>query len=207
VPSHSPATTRRIPQQQRGERRVATLLKAAAAVIAEVGYEAATMSEIAERAGACVGSLYQFFPNKESLTQALRAQYARDLEDRWAFLSSEGKSLSLTKLIDRLINVTIEFVDAHPAFLKLLDAPSSTHNPLIRRLFRQRFAEYFVNQCPRLSKVEALRLATVTLQIIKALNTVYAEFKPEERPYFVKEFKAVLVCYLQSRIGSSGAVS
>ncbi|MDQ2711302.1 MAG: TetR/AcrR family transcriptional regulator, partial [Acidobacteriota bacterium] len=60
--SRSLITPRRVPRQERGERRVAALLEAAAAEIAEMGCEGATMSGIAERAGACIGSLYQFFP-------------------------------------------------------------------------------------------------------------------------------------------------
>ena len=59
------------PKRRRGELRVASLLAAAAEVIAERGYEAATMAEIAARAGAQIGSLYHFFPNKEVLADAL----------------------------------------------------------------------------------------------------------------------------------------
>jgi len=44
-----------------GERRVAQLLEAAGAEMAEVGYEATTMTAIAERAGASIGTLYQYF--------------------------------------------------------------------------------------------------------------------------------------------------
>ena len=51
------------PQRSTGKRRVAELLRAGADVIAERGFEAATMAEIAARAGAQIGSLYRFFPN------------------------------------------------------------------------------------------------------------------------------------------------
>ena len=53
--SSYPAVAPKVPRQERGERRVAELLEAAEAVIAESGYEAATMSAIAERAGAAIG--------------------------------------------------------------------------------------------------------------------------------------------------------
>jgi len=46
------SVNRRIPQQERGERRVAELLEAAAFELAEVGYYAATMKAIAKRTGA-----------------------------------------------------------------------------------------------------------------------------------------------------------
>src|SRR5689334_19652309 len=76
----STTSPRRKPRQKRGERRVADLVSAAAGEFAEVGYDAATMSAIARRAGASIGSLYQFFPNKESLARALRTQYAQEYE-------------------------------------------------------------------------------------------------------------------------------
>ncbi len=65
----------RAPQRERGRQRVADLLEAASAVFAEKGYAAATMTEIAARAGAPIGSLYQFFPGKESLGDALMRRY------------------------------------------------------------------------------------------------------------------------------------
>jgi AcrR family transcriptional regulator len=40
-------------------------------LFAEKGYDAVTMTEVAARAGAPIGSLYQFFPSKETLADAL----------------------------------------------------------------------------------------------------------------------------------------
>ena len=73
--SQTELAPRRIPIQERGEKRVAGLLEAAAAIFAEVGFEAATMRDIAERAGASIGSLYQFFPNKDVVARAIKTQY------------------------------------------------------------------------------------------------------------------------------------
>src|ERR1700733_11723420 len=90
----SSSVQRRVPRQERGERRVAGLLEAAEAVIAETGYEAATMSAIAGRAGAAIGSLYQFFPNKACITQALRTEYAKQFDNLYAPLALQAGSLS-----------------------------------------------------------------------------------------------------------------
>jgi AcrR family transcriptional regulator len=200
MPSHLAVQPRRVPTQQRGERRVAELLDAAASVIAEAGYEAATMSDIADRAGASIGSLYQFFPNKLSLTQALRNRYAVQFEDVWVPLERDAETLSLERLCDRLIDSTIRFVKGHPAFLALFDAPPSTRSPAaIRNVFRERVAGFLLASRPGMSKTKALRLANITLEIIKALNRVYSEIHPQERAAYVKEFKLVLFAYLRSR--------
>ena len=63
------------PKRERGKLRVAALLDAGAALFVEKGYDATTMTEIASRAGAAIGSLYQFFPSKEALAEALVARY------------------------------------------------------------------------------------------------------------------------------------
>ncbi|HEY1888525.1 MAG TPA: helix-turn-helix domain-containing protein, partial [Roseiarcus sp.] len=70
----------REPKRERGKQRVAALMDAGAELFAEKGYEATTMTEIASRAGAAIGSLYQFFPSKEALAEALFDRFA----ERWA---------------------------------------------------------------------------------------------------------------------------
>src|SRR5882672_3892273 len=70
----------KMPRRRRGDIRVAALLESAAATFAEKGYEAATMTEIAARADAAIGSLYQFFPSKEALAAALLRRYGDWME-------------------------------------------------------------------------------------------------------------------------------
>jgi AcrR family transcriptional regulator len=62
---------RKRPQQARSRATVDTILDAAARVLRKHGYDDATTNRIAEVAGVSVGSLYQYFPNKESLVRAL----------------------------------------------------------------------------------------------------------------------------------------
>ena len=62
---------RRQPVQQRSAKRVEQMLDASAALIDELGYDALTTTLIAKRAGVAVGSLYQFFPDKRAVVQAL----------------------------------------------------------------------------------------------------------------------------------------
>ena len=70
---------RKRPTQARGEARVQRILLAAAEVVEEVGYDAATTNMIARRARCSIGSLYQFFPNKASLLHALALQYTDEM--------------------------------------------------------------------------------------------------------------------------------
>ena len=200
MPSYSSAQ-RRIPQQERGERRVAELLEAAEAVISEIGYEGATMSAIADRGGAAIGSLYQFFPNKPCITQALRTEYAKRFDLIYAPLEERARSLNPDTLASHLIDLAVRFVEAHPALPALLDAPRSTRAPAtMRKVLRERFAGLLRAQNPHMSKDKSLRLGTATLHVIKALSQLYPELSRKERRQMVREFKVMLLSYFNARL-------
>ena len=56
---------RKPPIQRRSRQTVEELLQAAAQVFEELGYAAATTNRIADRAGVSIGTLYQYFPNRD----------------------------------------------------------------------------------------------------------------------------------------------
>lgn len=62
---------RKQPVQQRSKALVAALLDATARLLVTIGYIAITTNKVAEKAGVGIGSLYEYFPNKESLVAAL----------------------------------------------------------------------------------------------------------------------------------------
>src|SRR5579871_2385856 len=116
---------RRTPQQARGQRRVSKILDAAAEVFAENGYEAATTNAIAIRANTSIGSLYQFFPNKFAILNALAKRYQVKLN---GFLSDTRESDldSLQMLLTRLIDRTADYYAANPAFQPMFYASQSS---------------------------------------------------------------------------------
>jgi AcrR family transcriptional regulator len=64
-------TPRKLPKQARSEATVEAVLEAAAQVFERHGYAAGTTNRIAERAGVSIGSVYQYFPNKDAILVAL----------------------------------------------------------------------------------------------------------------------------------------
>jgi hypothetical protein len=70
----------------------------------------------------------------------------------------------------------------------------------MRNVLRQRLAAVLLAQSPKLAKDMALRMGTVTLQVIKAMNQLYAELPPAERRKIVQEFKMLLLAYFNARI-------
>lgn len=77
--SQSDFSPRKQPRQARSKAMVATILEAAVRILIKGGYEAATTIAIAEKAGISVGSLYQYFPNKESIVATLVEDHARQI--------------------------------------------------------------------------------------------------------------------------------
>ncbi len=201
MPSDMSKAKRRVPQQDRGERRVAEVLEAAAAVIAEVGYETATMTEMAERAGASIGALYQYFPNKEAIARALRQQFGDEMEARWAPLANQGATLTIKQLVDRIFDVMIDFMENRPAYIPLMNAPKNyKRDPAARNRLREHFAALFREKRPELTQEAAFRIANVTVQVVKGMSPLYADARPAEREQIVREFKLLLTSYLSSRL-------
>ena len=66
-------SSRKQPRQARSSRLVADILEAAVQVLSREGARRFTTARVAERAGISVGSLYQYFPNKEAILFRLQA--------------------------------------------------------------------------------------------------------------------------------------
>ncbi|MFB9263976.1 TetR/AcrR family transcriptional regulator [Bradyrhizobium erythrophlei] len=103
---------RKQPLQQRSRETVAVILKAAARVLEQRGLEGYNTNAVAERGGISVGSVYQYFPNKDAMTLALIARFEALLLEkaRAAVAASEGKGLkaSLDLVIGGLLEAHAE---------------------------------------------------------------------------------------------------
>src|SRR5277367_2086779 len=66
-------SSRKQPRQARSTELVATILEAAAQVLAREGAQRFTTARVAEKAGVSIGSLYQYFPNKASILFRLQS--------------------------------------------------------------------------------------------------------------------------------------
>ena len=117
-----------------------------------------------------------------------------------------GATLSLDRLAARFVALMVEFVQQHPAFLPLLEAPSTTRLPAARERHRQWIARLLIAHSPRLSKTRAIEIATVMMQINRGMMGLYAESTPDDRTWIVEEFTAVLSAYLMSRLRGSPSV-
>lgn len=72
---------RKWPIQERSRQTVRAILEATAQVLVQLGYEGTTTGAVVLRAGVSIGTLYQYFPNKESLVAALIEQHVEQVLD------------------------------------------------------------------------------------------------------------------------------
>jgi AcrR family transcriptional regulator len=108
MPAKRRIKARKQPLQQRSRETVAVILEAAARVLEQRGLEGYNTNAVAERGGISVGSVYQYFPNKDALTLALIARFEDALlaKVRDAVAASEGKSL--TASLNLIIRAQLE---------------------------------------------------------------------------------------------------
>jgi AcrR family transcriptional regulator len=100
--------------------RRAELLKAARDVLAEKGFEAATIAEIVARAGVAQGTFYLYFPSKISLVVTLAGEMQKSIEQ--ALHRSYAQAQNLGEVIDRSVQAAFEILGRYHDILALVHA-------------------------------------------------------------------------------------
>jgi AcrR family transcriptional regulator len=197
MPSVLSNPVRVAPQQKRSERRLAAFLDAAAALFVEVGYEATTMTAIAERSASSIGALYNYFPDKQAIALTLVNQYGLELEAYWKPLIEQAAKLTHREFADLFIERISELVRQRPAYLSLATAPVRFRRPpAAKKALWAAFGNAFRAKNPSLSEEQSVLAAKVTLQMVSGLMMLYAEAAPKGKDLVVDEFKKVLTSYL-----------
>lgn len=195
-------------RQARGQRRIEQLLRAAAEEFAEVGYEAATTNSIAARAGTSPGTLYQFFPNKLAMAEALAAQYVERLKASHDIaLSPELVRLPLGELLNRVVEPIVSANVRNPGFKSLFADPALPNQVTspgreLHAAVACRLEELYAHRVPDLPKVELARTAQVTVSLFQGMMPLIVAASEEERPAIVAELTKVLHGYLAPILGA-----
>lgn len=178
-----PDNAARAPRRQRGQARVEALLAAAAQVFADKGFDAATMTEIAQRAQSAVGSLYQFFPTKESIAQQLLQQQVQALRLQFDAMRAASPGWDLAQLSVKLCGALVRFRAAHPSFARLIETPGAPQALAleVRREVRAQVAAVLAPHAPGLPPARLETAALLTQQLMKAAVQFQAEALPPAR--------------------------
>jgi len=144
LPRRGRTTTnpRKLPVQSRAKATVDVITEAAARILTREGVDALTTNRIAEVAGVSVGSVYQYFPNKEAIVATL---YEARLEDSRSLIEAlspaKGKTLdeSIRELVEVLTRLAFDdtfFPSDIKAFIKSGSAPKLSVEKSVTEHFR-----------------------------------------------------------------------
>jgi AcrR family transcriptional regulator len=157
------------------------------------------MTAIAEHSGSGIGTLYHYFPDKQSVAFALFNRYTQKVEAYWKPLMEQADTLSHTAFAETFLERVIEFLRECPAYLQLHAAPIQfSRDPAARRALRVAIANAFRAKDPSLTSEKAMLAANISLQMVKGMTTLYAEAGPKERHLILAEYKKALTLYLGS---------
>jgi len=143
---------RRVPVQGRSVARVNRMLDACAQLVDEVGYDGLTTTLLAERAGVAIGSVYQFFPDKRAIVQALTLRNLEAYLHRLSTRIQQDHSTHWWGAVDAAIDEYIAMHRTMPGFrtlhfgdvvdLHLLDDERDNNSVIVARmaaLLRERY--------------------------------------------------------------------
>lgn len=116
---HSAHQMRRLPQQVRGQQRVESILAAAEQMLIEHGFAATTTNQIAVQAGVPIGSLYQFFPNKNAIVEELSRRHHAHLVTSLRQVITQVQQLTMAQAVDVLIDLTPASTIGHSRIVRM----------------------------------------------------------------------------------------
>jgi AcrR family transcriptional regulator len=110
------ASARRKPLQERSQETVQRIFRAASELLASVPIDETTTSRIAHAAGLSIGALYRFFPDKQSIIDAIAVrhmdEFRAEFESRLASLTFSDGPAFLSAVIDAFV----AFLESRPDF-------------------------------------------------------------------------------------------
>ncbi len=205
-----PTSARKRPSQARSQVTVEAILDAAAQVFEARGYAAGTTNRIAARAGVSIGSLYEYFPNKDAIVVALaERELEREREEILELLQGSARD-SLAGLLRRFVETVVGFHTRSPALHRILfeeaQHPPETHACVLR--FEETLAHALADDLRRrrLRIPDADLAAHLIVQTTESLahRFVLRGIHELDQVAFVDEVTRLLARYLGARRPSLG---
>ncbi|WP_141925875.1 TetR/AcrR family transcriptional regulator [Haloactinospora alba] len=181
--------------------RVQRMLDACAELLDEHGYGELSTTRIAERAGVAVGSVYQFFPDKKAITQALGLRFLDVFSTRVTERLLENVFSHWAEAVDVIIDEYLEMHRTVPGFrslhfgdvvdMRLLDSRADNN-----RVLAQRLCEVLTATTGVRASEELDRAVTVAVESGDAALKLAFRHDPDGDPHLIEETKLLLRSYL-----------
>jgi AcrR family transcriptional regulator len=100
-------TPRKRPRQDRSKATVDSILEATARVLVKRGFDGLSTNAVAAAAGVSIGSLYQYYPNKEALVSALIERHMEEMNASVLAELTRVAKLPIAEAARQVIELTI----------------------------------------------------------------------------------------------------
>ena len=205
-----PSPLRRVPRQVRAQERVQRVLDAAEQVIAEVGFEAATTNAIAAAADTSIGSLYEFFPNKDAVAAALAQRYIERIGALYDSIVVDSPGVLGLNLIEQIVHGLDTFYRQHPAAVPLLNgrftspdliaAGEALQNALVAHV-----ETIIKSRRPDVPMARRYLVAQVVAEIAQSLLVLANQVALHQRRSVLRELERVVSAYLREGLPATMA--
>lgn len=192
-----PPTQRRQPKQARSRELVDRILISAGELFAGHGYPNVTTNHIAEHAGVSVGSLYQFFADKEEILAALQDRWTTRLGAELDVRLRVDRDTDIAETVDQVLDLHAE-LNRHPpgllGFLLISTVGKEDTNGVVRAI-HARLVDLLALRAPRLSGHRRDVIASMLVHITNGLYSVGLTAGATD-PAVRGEIRAALLGYL-----------
>jgi AcrR family transcriptional regulator len=199
------APLRRVPVQGRSVARVARMLDACAELVDEVGYDGLSTTVLAERAGVAIGSVYQFFPDKRAIVQALTLRNLEAYLDRLGERIAQARFAHWWDAVDAAIDEYIAMHRDVPGFrtlhfgdvvdIHLLDEERDNNSVIVEHLGALLVRQF---DLPPGERLEFALL--IAVEVGDALIKMAFRRSPEGDSAVLEEAKDLIREYLHRRV-------
>lgn len=133
---------RKKPQQQRAKIIVENILEATQLCIVEYGLQQVTTPKIAEKSGVSVGSIYQYFENKDEIVQELLSRKSEQLGLALKQIAMSQEGLNLEEIVPLSIQFGFDMMKADGGFfMEILKSWHGYNNSEAAQILEKHFYE------------------------------------------------------------------
>ncbi len=202
VPKRKAVKARRVPVQARAIERVNKILDTAAEIMADPDSKKVTTHLIADRANVSVGSVYQFFPNVESVKIALIERLLDQYYERFDATITANPGISdLGEFSKMLVTATNDFYASHPEIVELIVSSHASEefrevNSWLNQRVLKRVVEYFSDIDTGLSQAELMRRVSVVIAISDVMTMfIWSAEDKRGREAFLQDWHDIIWAY------------
>lgn len=200
----NPSQIRKTPRQRRSAETVEAILTAAAHILEKEGFEAATTNRVAVKAGVSIGSLYQYFPNKESLVRALNDRHTREILDLLRQRFVEVRAAPLEDAVEAIVRAMVEVHRVNPALHRVLvnivpGIGGLAETRVVEDAARELLARFLEARAVELRPMDPHLAAFMLVHAVEALTHAAVLEHPEllKGDVFVAEASRMILGYLR----------